>query len=93
MFEAKYFKSDSSTAARRELVTDAYQAFFYRSLPSDRTDDDRPNWCYEFSCLFAYDASTEGYLLDAWESLSPEVKVGFWEGANVYVMILRGHEI
>lgn len=65
VFEAKYFKSDSSTAARRELVTDAYQAFFYRSLPSDRTDDDRPNWCYEFSCLFAYDASTEGYLLDA----------------------------
>lgn len=93
VFEAKYFHSDSGAAARSELVTDAYQAIFYRSLPSDRTDDDRPDWCYEFSCLFAYDASTEGYLLDAWESLSSEVKVGFWEGANVYVMILRGNEI
>lgn len=92
VFEAKYFQVDSQAAARRELVSDAYQAFFYRALPTDCTDDSRPDWAYEFSCLFAYDASSEGHLVEAWESLSADVKVGFWGGANVYVMILRGQE-
>jgi hypothetical protein len=92
VFEAKYFQADSQAAARRELVTDAYQAFFYRALPPDHTEDSRPDWGYDYSCLFAYDASPGGHLVEAWESLSADVKAGFWEGANVYVMILRGQE-
>lgn len=59
-------------------------------LPLDRTATKRPDWDYDYSCLFAYDASRDGHLRSAWQHIEPSVKMGFWEGANVYVMVLRG---
>lgn len=90
VFEAKYFQKGSPATAQRELVENAYQAFFYLGLPQEKTDGDRPDWAYDYACLLAYDASPTGSLLDAWTRLSPKVRTGFWEGANVYVMIVRG---
>jgi hypothetical protein len=91
VFESKYFTGASPRTAQRELVTDVYQAFFYRALPTDSTKTNRPDWQYDYSCLLAYDASLDSLLVEAWEQLSPEVRRGFWDGANVYVMILRGN--
>lgn len=93
IFEAKYFKGRSAVTAKRELVADAYQAFFYRALPTDKTKDKRPDWDYDYACLLAYDASPNGVLKDAWCQIDSQVKRGFWEGANVYIMIVRGREI
>jgi len=90
VFEAKYFSRGNRVKAQSELVASSYQAFFYRALPSDRTETSRPDWDYEYACLIAYDASPEGFLIDAWQQLDSEVRDGFWEGANVFVMVLRG---
>jgi hypothetical protein len=38
----------------------------------------------------AYDASPRGTLKAAWEGLPGKVKRSFWEGANIYVIILGG---
>lgn len=89
VFEAKYFSGGSPKKAATELVTDLYQAFFYRALPSLDGGHGR-TWDYDYACLFAYDASTDGAFNDSWESLDQDVKDGFWYGANVYVMVLRG---
>lgn len=37
---------------------------------------------------FAYDASPTQTLLSAWNDPAESVRSGFWEGANVYAMIL-----
>jgi hypothetical protein len=89
VFEAKYYERNSRRVAERELVNSAYQAFFYRGLPKDMSNPSRP-WDYKYSCVFVYDATEEGHFKAAWESLDNYVKSGFWEGANVYVMVLRG---
>ena len=95
VFEGKYFGDGGPARAQHELVTNIYQAFFYRGLPfvAARTSGQKvaPAWDYDFACLLAYDASRDGTLRDAWGGLSPDVKRGFWEGANVYVMVLRGN--
>jgi hypothetical protein len=67
-----------------------YQAFFYRGLPRLAATKRHPEWSYDYSCLMAYDASRTGTLTKAWTDLHPETRRSFWEGANVYVMILRG---
>ncbi len=90
VFEGKYFPKGGPKKAETELVTNVYQAFFYRGLPYDEQTQARPAWDYDYSCLFAYDATEDATLVHAWESLDTEVKAGFWEGANLYVMILRG---
>ena len=41
---------------------------------------------------WVYDATPEGNLLDAWNSLDNSVRRGCWEGANIFVMILRGNK-
>jgi hypothetical protein len=89
VFEGKYFEDGSIEKAESELVKSIYQAFFYRALPKVEGTQVRPPWDYEFSCLLACDASPEGTLKRTWDSLDPVVQAGFWEGANVYVMILR----
>ncbi|MDZ7790297.1 MAG: hypothetical protein U5L08_07370 [Xanthomonadales bacterium] len=89
IFEAKYFKENSCAAAERELVATCYQAFFYRGLPENLDAPGRP-WGYDYAVAFVYDASPDGYFEAAWEALPSEVKRGFWGGANVYVMVLRG---
>ncbi len=90
VFEGKYFESGSIAKAEAELVRNIYQAFFYRGLPKIEETKSRPAWDYEFACLLACDASPEGFLKRAWDSLEPAVQEGFWSGANVYVMIIRG---
>jgi hypothetical protein len=91
VFEAKYFTKGSESKAQRELVTDLYQAFFYRGLPANYEKPNR-SWDYDYACLFAYDASSDGSFLRAWEGLDPDVQQGFWSGANVYTMVLRGNQ-
>jgi len=90
LFEAKYFQGQSSAAAERELVATAYQTFFYRGLPATHSSAGRP-WGYDYAVAFVYDASAEGYFEKAWQDLPSEVKAGFWGGANVYLMVLRGN--
>ena len=89
VFEIKYFADGGLGKAATELVTDLYQAFFYRALPYVKATESKPSWDYEYACLLAYDASPGGTLRQSWESLPPKVKSGFWNGANVYAMILR----
>jgi len=89
VFEGKYFSKGSDAAAERELVSAIYEAFFYRALPYVPETKKHAAWDYDYACLLAFDASEKGSLLKAWESLDSAVKKGFWEGANIYVMILR----
>jgi hypothetical protein len=49
-----------------------------------------PAWDYEFGCMLAGDSTEQGSVLKAWEAIPSPVKKGFWEGANIYVMIVRG---
>jgi hypothetical protein len=90
VFEAKYFEHGSADKAARDLAADIYQAFFYRSLPYVPPKRSGVAWDYDFACLLSYDASPDGAMLNAWDTLAESVKAGFWEGANVYVMILSG---
>lgn len=90
IFEGKYFRSGGRQAAESELVKDLYQAFFYLGLSKLPEADGRPAWDYEYSCLLAYDNSEDSTFLKAWSGLPREVKEAFWEGANIYVMILTG---
>lgn len=89
VFEAKYFTGGTPKKSASDLVANLYQAFFYRALPPTGRNQER-SWDYDYACLFAYDASTDGGFNDAWEALDQDVKDGFWYGANVYVMVLRG---
>jgi hypothetical protein len=89
VFEVKYFEQGSVDKAARDLAANIYQAFFYRSLPYVPPKKSGMPWDYDFACLLAYDASRDGTMLSAWNILAEPVKAGFWEGANVYVMILR----
>lgn len=93
LFEGKYFpwRSGSLEFAERQLVALIYQAFFYRGLPRLASKPKKHlDWHYEYACLLAFDASPKGTLTTAWSALHPRIQRGFWEGANVYVMILRG---
>jgi hypothetical protein len=90
VFEGKYFSNGSQLYAQRELVTNIYQAFFYRGLPFVEGTAKRAAWDYDYSCLLAYDASPKGTLAAAWSALPSKVQESFWEGANIYVMILGG---
>jgi hypothetical protein len=91
-FEVKYFRQNQSGSADSELVKGIYEAFFYRSLPFIPETPGRAAWDYDYSCFLAYDATVEGNLLKAWDSLDKNVKKGFWDGANIYVMILRSRK-
>ena len=89
VFEIKYFEKGGPEKAATDLVTNLYQAFFYRALPYVPPTKHNPSWDYDYACLLACDASPDGTLYNSWESLPPKVKRAFWEGANVYAMILR----
>lgn len=93
IFEGKYFRKGSIQAAERTLVTDIYQAFFYLGLSYLPETKTHPAWDYEYACLLAYDATEKGSLLEAWGGIDPQVKRACWEGANIYVMILRGQNL
>jgi hypothetical protein len=89
VFDAKYFDSDSSAAATKSLVEGIYEAGHYRGLPKvPPLSAEKPGWDYEFGCLLAYDASDDGVLTAAWNTVTN--KQAFWDGGNVFVMIVRG---
>lgn len=88
VFEGKYFPEGGHEHAATELVKALYEAFFYRGLPALPATGRRPAWGYDYACLVAFDASAEGSLRRAWEALDEKVRASFWDGANVYVMIL-----
>jgi hypothetical protein len=97
VFEGKYFANGGLVHAGHELVAQIYQAFFYRALPyvapkGKSSTKSSPAWDYEFACLLVYDASKDGTMKATWTALNAEVRKGFWDGANVYVMILRGKD-
>jgi hypothetical protein len=89
LFEGKYFASGTQDYAARQLVADLYQAFFYRGLSPLEATKRHPEWDYDYVCLLAFDASPKGTLVAAWNALDAKVKRSFWDGANIYVMILR----
>jgi hypothetical protein len=60
------------------------------ALCTCRPPFEAPERKYDYACLMANDASPEGTLSSAWTELHPQTRRSFWEGANVYVMILRG---
>jgi len=91
VFEGKYFEKGSADKAARELASNVYQAFFYRALPFAPPSRSGAPWDYDYACLLACDASLDGALLAAWNAIAKRVRDGFWEGANLYVMILRSH--
>lgn len=91
IFEGKYFGKGSLEYAQRVLVTDIYQAIFYRGLPTvPETKRGRAAWDYDYACLLAFDASKGGALTTAWKALPKAIRKGFWDGANIFVMILGG---
>lgn len=94
VFEGKYFGSGSQKHANAQLVKDIYQAFFYRGLPFVEARDKpaRPAWDYDYACLVGFDASQEGTLKKAWLALPSRVRKAFWDGANIFVMILGGDD-
>lgn len=92
VIEGKYFSKGGLQAAETALVTNIYQAFFYRALPHIPESPTHPAWDYDYACFLAYDATEEGYLKKAWDLLDKRVKEGCWAGANIYVMILRGRK-
>jgi hypothetical protein len=92
VFEVKYFRQNQSGSAETELVKGIYEAFFYRALPLILETPKRAPWDYDYACLLAYDATEEGNLLKAWNSLNKIVRKGFWDGANIYIMILRSRK-
>jgi hypothetical protein len=90
VFDAKYFESNSSAAATKALIEGIYEAAHYRGLPKvSALSAEKPGWDYEFGCLLAYDASDDGVLTAAWNSVTS--KKTFWDGGNVFVMIIRGN--
>jgi hypothetical protein len=93
VFEGKYIARGSSECAERELVRDIYQAFFYRGLPPvPETKRGRAEWNYDYACLLVFDATPKRAFRNAWLNLDVSVRSSFWDGANVYVMILGGKE-
>jgi len=92
VFEAKYHSTPSAVNAEAELVRNIYQAFFYLALPRVPETKKHAAWDYEFACVLAYDATPDGVMRHAWNSLPPIVRSACWTGANVYVMILRGSD-
>lgn len=93
VIEGKYFHDGGPETARRALVHDLYECFFYRGL--SKVKDQRKghaDWDYDYACLITYDATAGGSYKKAWTDLPDEVRRGFWEGANLYIIILGGKE-
>ena len=89
VFDAKYFDRNSHADAAKSLIEGVYEAAYYRGLPKvPSVTAYEPEWNFEFGCLLAYDASSDGVLEEAWNSVRN--KSAFWGGGNIYVMILRG---
>jgi hypothetical protein len=89
VLEAKYFQRRGVAAAETGLATNIYQAFFYLGLPRIAATKTRPAWDYEYACVLTYEGTENGTLLQAWDRLRPQIGKACWEGASIYVMIIR----
>ena len=83
VFEGKSFARGTPEKAKRELVGDIYQAFFYRGLPPVPETKSRPEWKYDYACLLAFDASPKQVFREAWLSLDASVRSSLWGGAMI----------
>ena len=90
VFECKYFNKPGKRPAASELVSDLYQAFFYRAMPTKLagTAGLKYGWDYEYACFLAYDATRNQRLKRAWDDLSESTRKRFWEDSNICVMML-----
>lgn len=93
VFEGKVFRKGQLQAAQTSLVTDLYQAFFYRGLAQRPAREGRVAWDFEFSVLLAYDVTPGSSYLRAWQSLDPRVRAAMWDEADIYPMIYSGSEL
>lgn len=89
LIEGKYFDKGGLVAASSALANDIFQSFFYLALTKLQETKTHPAWDYDYSCLIACDATVNGTLIEAWQSIDDSVRKGIWDGANIYVMILR----
>ena len=89
VIEGKYFSNGGVLAASSALASDIYQSFFYLALSNIAETASHPAWDYDYSCLIACDVTQEATLLKAWQELDGSVRKGIWDGANIYVMVLR----
>ncbi len=89
IFEGKLFRKGGKDVARKELVSGIYQCFYYLSHPRFPKTKTHPAWDYTYACLFAYDASMEQSLVNAWETMNKEVRDACSGGtSNVFVIVL-----
>jgi hypothetical protein len=86
VFEAKYFRSGGSASA---LASGVYECFFYRGLPyCPAPNSEHGDWDYVYACFLAYDATPDSILKREWDGVDENVKKAFWQGANIFVMLL-----
>lgn len=90
VIEGKYFRKGGTEAAETALVTGVYECFFYLGLAKLPETKRHSAWDYEYACLLAYDATESASLFNAWKGIREKVEQGFWDGAGIYVMVLRG---
>ncbi|MGA3307172.1 MAG: hypothetical protein ABSD08_00975 [Xanthobacteraceae bacterium] len=86
VFEVKYFTGNDG---ERQLVNGVYEAFYYLAMPNVPASKTHPAWQYKYGCYLAFDASEEGSLHAAWHNLNSTTREGFWNGGNLFVMIVR----
>ena len=85
LFEGKYFAKGSAELAQRRLVTDIYEAFFYRGLPALAATRKHPEWKYDYACLLVYDATPKSTFLSAWMQLDFKTRRSFWDGSKTFM--------
>lgn len=89
VIECKYFKTPGPQLATDALVKGLYETFFYRAMPqSQQSREGRARWDYEYACFFAYDATVNFRLANAWNDVKKRVEEAFWNEGNIYVMML-----
>jgi hypothetical protein len=88
VFEGKYvYRSVSVDKAAEMLTIDIYQGFFYRGLPKS-PGGNFADYDYDYACVVIGDATKDGAIKQAWETFHPRVRQSFWDGANIFVMIV-----
>ena len=90
VFEGKYFRSGSRDYAERQLVTAIHESLFYLGVPEIEARG--RTWSYRYACLVAFDASSDGAMVTAWNRLKVLHKK-FWECANLKVIVIGEREI
>jgi hypothetical protein len=88
VFEGKYtYGSMSVDKAAEHLAVAIYQGFFYRGLPKS-PGGSYADYDYDYACVVIGDATKDGVVKQAWETFHPKVRQSFWDGANIFVMIV-----